>query len=425
MPTRSLLLVISVLFVPSTAPAGDWPGWRGPTGQGVSAEKDLPLSWNGKTGDNVLWKVHLPGQDGKAKQDRNQSSPIVVKGKVFVTASYWPEGVDPGKNYPEHHVVAYAAADGKQLWDVKVAPGPWKLTDLRGGYTAPTPACDGERVYVVFGSSVIAALDLDGKPVWRKEVVPFEFDVAFGSSPVLYGDTVILQCDGVKRSSRLVAFDRKTGDVKWEQKRPQNEFSHSTPIVARIGDKDQLLVAASNAVQGVDPASGKVLWWCAGKGDTVSPIFGAGVVYLDSGRGGSAVAVDPTGSGDATNSHRKWTVPQVPEGFSSPVIVGDLMYRLHNPATLKCWKLATGEVVFSERLEGVSTASSPFTTPDGRIYLANAGKTFVLKAGPKLEVLATNDLGDVTDASASPSAAVADGHIYLKGRQYLHCIGKK
>jgi outer membrane protein assembly factor BamB len=413
--------VLLVLFVPSLAHAGDWPGWRGPTGQGVSDEKDLPLTWNGKTGENVLWKVRLPGQDGKTKQDQNQSSPAVFMAKVFVTASYWPAEAEQAKVYPEHHVVCYDAADGKQLWDVKVEPGPWKLTDLRGGYTVPTPACDGERVYVVFGSSVIAALTLDGKPVWRKELVPFDFDVAFGASPVLFGETVILQCDGVKKSSRLVAFDRKTGDVKWEQKRPQNNFSHSTPVVARVGDRVQLLAAASDAVQGVDPADGKLLWWCAGKGDTVSPVLGGGVVYLDSGRGGPGVAVDPTGTGDVTASHRKWGVGTMPEGFSSPVVVGDYLYRLHNPGTLKCLKLSTGEVVFSERLEGVATAPSPFTTPDGRIYVASAGKTFVLKAGPKLDVLATNDLGDASQASA----AVAGGRIYFKGRQYLYCVGKK
>jgi outer membrane protein assembly factor BamB len=421
MRSRLLLTVFSVLFVPSPARAGDWPGWRGPTGQGVSDEKDLPLTWNGQTRENILWKVRLPGQDGNTKQDQNQSSPIVARGKVFVTASYWSAAVEPAKTYPEHHVVCYDAADGKQLWDAKVEPGPWKLTDLRGGYTAPTPACDGERVYVVFGSAVIAAFDLDGKPVWRKEIVPFDFDVAIGSSPVVHGETVILQCDGIKNSSRLVAFDRKTGEVKWQEKRRKNEFSHSTPVLARIGDRVQLLVAASNAVQGVDPADGKVVWWCAGKGDTVSPVHGAGVVYCDSGRGGPGVAVDPTGAGDVTASHRKWTLNQVPEGFSSPVIVGDHLYRVHNPGILKCWKLATGELVSQQRLEGVSTSASPFTTPDGRIYLASAGKSYVVNTGPKPEVLAINDLGD----GAHPSAAVAGGRIYLKGRQYLHCIGKK
>jgi outer membrane protein assembly factor BamB len=422
---KHLLSLATLFLLTPVLSAGDWPSWRGPTGQGVSDEKDLPLTWNGKTGENVVWKVLLPGQDGKLKQDKNQSSPIVVKGKVIVTASYWPAGVDAAKNQPEHHVVCYNAADGKQLWDTTIAPGPWKFGDLRGGYTAPTPACDGLHVFVHFGSSVLAALDLDGKLVWRKDVVPFDYDVAISSSPVLYGDTIILQCDGLKKSSRLVGFDRKTGEVKWEEKRPQNNFSHSTPIVAHIGDKDQLIVASSNAVQGVDPANGKMLWWCAGNGDTVSPVFANGMVYSDSGRGGPGVAVDPSGTGDVTKTHLKWKMPGLPEGFSSPVIVGEQLYRVNNPGVLKGWKLATGELLFTERLEGASPASSPFTTPEGRIYVANAGKTFVVKAGAKAEVLAVNDLGDGTDAQSSPSAAVAAGRIFIKGRQYLHCIGKK
>src|SRR5207245_2763842 len=119
--------------------------------------------------------------------------------------------------------------------------------DLRGGYTAPTPACDGERLFVVFGSAVIAALDLDGKILWRKDIVPYKFDVCLGASPVLYGDTVILQCDQLDRQSRMIAWDRETGDIAWEEKRPTVGFSHSTPVVATVAGKPQLLVAASNA----------------------------------------------------------------------------------------------------------------------------------------------------------------------------------
>jgi outer membrane protein assembly factor BamB len=410
-----------VLGLGTTGRGEDWPGWRGPTGMGVSAEKKLPRRWGGKGDENVRWKVALPGVEEKARQDQNQSSPVVAGGRVFVTASYWPAGKSE-KDYPEHHVVCYAAADGKVRWDVKVEPGPWKLTDLRGGYTAPTPAADGERVYVTFGSSVLAALDVrDGKQVWRQEITPYNFDVACGGSPVLFEDTVLLQCDQIKNTSMLLAFDRKTGAKKWEAKRPGVSFSHSTPTLVTVGKKPQLLVAASNALQGVDPANGKVLWWCEAAGDTVSPVYGEGLVYLDSGRGSVGVCVDPTGTGNVTKSHLKWKLNRVPEGFSSPVVVGAYLYRLQNPGVLRCTKMATGEEVYTERLEGVATRCSPFVTADGLIYLASAGKTFVVKPGPKLAVVAVSDLGDASDASA----AVADGRIYLKGRKYLYCIGSK
>src|SRR5204863_583151 len=118
-------------------------------------------------------------------------------------------------------------------------------------------------------------------------------------------------------------------------------------------------------------------------GDTPSPVYGGGLVYCDSGRcalGGPGVAVDPTGSGDVTKTHGKWTIPQVPEGFSSPIIVGDYLYRVHNPGILKCWELATGKQVYAERLEGVATSPSPIATPDGRLYFASAGRSYVVQA---------------------------------------------
>ena len=417
---QSRWLALALCALGTAATAADWPGWRGPTGTGHADDKKLPLTWNGKTGENVRWKVTLPGVEEKAGQDQNQSSPVVCRGRVFVTVSYWNGKTDP-KRHPEHHVVCYRADDGKHLWDAKVEPGPWLFADLRGGYTAPTPTADADRVYVVFGSSVIAALDHDGKPVWRKEIKPFKFDVALAASPVLFGDTVILQCDEVEKQSRMIAFDKKTGDVSWEALRPNVGFAHSTPVLAEVGGKTQLLVAANNAVQGVDPANGKVLWTCGASGDTVSPVLGGGLVYLDSGRGGTGVAVDPTGTGDVTKTHLKWKTATMPEGYGSPVVVGDHLYRLHSPGVLKCLKLSTGEVLYSERLPGVSIHASPVATPDGRIYLASAGKSYVVKAGDKFEILATNDLGD--DGPVSP--AVADGKVFLKGRKTLYCVATK
>jgi outer membrane protein assembly factor BamB len=122
-----------------------------------------------------------------------------------------------------------------------------------------------------------------------------------------------------------------------------------------------------------------------------------------------------------SRTHRKWRLRRVPEGFSSPVIIGGYLYRLCNPETLRYWKLADGAEVFQERLPGVSTASSPFTTPEGGIYFASAGKSYVVKAGAKLDVLAVNDLADGSQASP----AVAEGCIFLKGRKQLYCIGNK
>ena len=387
--------------------AANWPQFRGPTGLGYTEEKNLPLTWNAKTGENILWKSPLP------KSDNPYSSPIVWGDRVFVTCVI--------NNPLEHHVLCFQASDGKQLWDVTVPPGPWLLKDLRGGYGAPTPATDGKNVFVVFGSAVVASLDFDGKIVWRKDLEKINFDVAMGSSPILYQETVILDCDQNGKTASFIAFDKKSGEIKWEEKRPQVAFAHSTPVIVTVGGKKQMLVSASNAIQGLDPATGKILWWCAAYGDATSPAFSGGLVFSDSGRGGKAVCVDPTGEGDVTKTHLKWTFPQIPEGLSSAIIVGDLVFRTHNPETLRCLKFSTGEPVFNERLVGVSTWASPFATPEGNIYFASAGKSFVIKANDKLEVLATNEIGE----EARASAAVSDGRIFLRGDKTLYCIQKK
>ncbi len=415
-------LVALALLASAPASAGDtWPGWRGPTGLGVTDEKDLPLTWGGPASENVLWKSPLPGTTSKGKSDLNQSSPIVWKDRVFVVAAWWPEGVAPTE-FPEHRVACYAVADGKLLWDIKVPPGPWRLKDLRGGYAAPTPCTDGKRVYALFGSSELVALDFDGGLLWRKEIAPFAWDVAIGTSPVLTRDAVVVLADSTNPAlSRLIAYDPATGDVKWERKRPESNFNHTTPLLIEVNGEPQLVVAASGAVQGLDPAGGAVLWSAKNKGDVPTPAYGGGLVFAEGGRGGPGVAVDPTGRGDVTKTHVKWTTGPSPEGYSSPTIAGGRVYRAHEPGVLKCYALATGARLFDERLPGgLNPSVSPVLTADGRLYFAGGGKSVVLPAAATFEVLATNDLGD--GGAASP--AVASGRLYLKGKQFLYCIGK-
>ena len=180
---RHLLTCAIVASALTSAWADDWPGWRGASGMGQSTERNLPVIWGGKDGRNVLWKVPLFAGTDDVRFDQNQSSPVVRGDRVFVTLSYWPPEAKPEKAIPEHHVLCFRTSDGRRLWDSRVPAGPWLLTDLRGGYTAPTPAADGERVYVLFGSSVAAALDLDGKVLWRKEITPIRVRRGRGSEP--------------------------------------------------------------------------------------------------------------------------------------------------------------------------------------------------------------------------------------------------
>ncbi len=405
---RILILVI-VMVVSIVAQAADWPCWRGPTGQGNTSDNDLPIKWDGKTGENILWKAPVP------KADNSYSSPIVIGDRVIITLAM--------NKSLEHHVLCFNKTDGKPLWDTIVPPGPWVLSDVRGGYGASTPAADSENVYVLFGSAVIAAIDMNGKIVWRKELPRHDFDVAIGCSPFLYGDTILLQADMVKKKSSTMAFEKKTGDIKWEVMRPEANFAHGTPTLITVGDKPLLLMATSDALQGVDPANGKVQWTCKAKGDTVSPVFADGMAYIDSGRGGPGfgIAVDSNLDGDVTKTALKWTLKNVPEAFGSPIIVGGNLYRLQGSGILKCYSMKDGSEIYTQRLEGASAAVSPIPTADGRIYFASSGKSYVVKAGTKFEQLAVNALDDPNYASP----AISDGRIYLKGNRFLYCIGNK
>jgi outer membrane protein assembly factor BamB len=421
---RLLSIVANKLVGPASAADARWPQFRGPSGLGYCQETNLPLTWSARTGENILWKSPLPGQ--------GHASPIVWDDAVFVCTVRWPSnGLPREAVIPDHHVTRYRASDGRIVWDTLVPPGPWLRKDFRsgpgGGYAAPTPATDGHLLYCAFGSSVLAALDFQGKLVWRKEIVPASFDVTVGSSPVLYRDTVIFLCAMAKPSdSRVVAFDKANGEVKWQSPLPGMGFGHSTPLIIPVKGKSQMLVLASGmsvtekALRALDPSSGRLLWWCRGAGDAASPAFGSGLVYFDSGRGGPGEAVDPTGAGDVSATHIRWTVRQVPEGIGSPIIVEGRVYRLHSPGILKCWDLAAGRQVYAERLEGISsTWASPIADPAGRLYFANGGKSYVLQAGPEFRVLAVNDLND----GNHPSPAAANGKLFLAGLKNLYCVG--
>ncbi len=415
------LLLLALSTVEGLA-LDDWPQFRGPTGLGTTTEKNLPLKWSPET---AAWKAALPGE--------GHASPIVWGERVFTSTVRWPGGKPDKTVIPEHHVTCYSTSDGKLLWDTLVEPGAWKRDDFRsgpgGGYAAPTPCSDGKRVYVVFGSSVMAALGFDGKLAWRKPIEPHTFDVTIGGSPILYGETILFLCAMAnKADSRVVAFSKADGSVVWETKLPKTGFGHSTPVLIEAKGRRQLITVASGAgvmaeaVQSFDPATGKRYWWCSGAGDASSPAFGAGILYTDSGRGGSGTAMDPGGEGDVGATHVKWTAGGMNESIGSPIIVGEHVFRLLGNGDVRVWQAVDGKQTDRQKLAKIgSTWASPVADGDGRIYFASGGKSFVVKAGPTLEILAENDLGDPNHASP----AVANGRLYLMGLKHLWCIAAR
>lgn len=419
--SRKDLLILGFIGVSlswlSAARAGEhWPGWRGPTGVGAADGKNLPLTWGGKDQENLLWKSPVGGV--------GNSSPIVWGDRIFITATKKQSNQESdAKIIPEHYVICYQLADGKELWRTLVPPG--QLPMGYAIYAVPTPVTDGKLVYCWFGSAVIAAVDFDGKIVWRHERPgPFKLNPGICTSPVLYEDTVILLVDQAGGGAYLQGLDKKTGEVKWEKKRPKASYCNTTPILLTVDGKPQLIVTGANLIEGLNPANGDTIWTCAGSAFGSSPAYGAGLLYIDRGASGPGIAVEVNGSGDVSKTHVKWTVDKVAGEYASPIICGDYVYRTQKPGIVRCWKLSTGEEMFTERLAGVSHLASPIATTDGRVWFLTSGKSYVVKAGPKLEVLATNDLGG-GDSNAGASPAVASGRIILRDNSSVYCIGSK
>jgi outer membrane protein assembly factor BamB len=420
----TILLAALLAVVQANRAAADWPGWRGPTGLGYTDEKDLPLTWDGKTGQNILWKtlLHGGGKNNPEFSSPGWSSPIVWRDRIFLTTATWPAGLTEKERrgqIAEHHVLCFDADTGKQLWETVIPAGKLLVTNFYHGYAVPTPVTDGTHVFALFGSGVLAALDFDGKIVWRQEL-PFQRDVDGGvcSSPVLYEDTVIIP--GIQDMG-LRALDKKTGKVRWEQRTKQRN-TMSTPALIRIQDKIQLIHYAGG-IQGLDPQSGELLWSCRAPTSQSSPVYGSGLLYADAGRGGQkGAAVDPTGKGDVTKTHVKWETRVEGVAGSSAIIVDGHIYRSSGQDFLRCWALASGELVNEIKTPRISPSASPIATADGRIYFACSAKSYVIRADPKLQVLATNDLNDGPDY---PTPAIAGGRIYIKGKSYLWCIGTK
>jgi outer membrane protein assembly factor BamB len=421
---RLSFVFAALIILDPSAQCGDWPGWRGPTGQGHTPEKDLPLTWDAKKGTNVLWKalLHSGVKQNPEMNSPGWSCPIVWGERVFITTAIWPSGLthdERMKSIAAHHVLCYRAGDGELLWDRVVPSGKCLVDNVYHGYAVSTPVTDGKLVYAPFGSGVIAALDFEGNIVWREEL-PSRREVYSGlcGSPILLHDSLILA--GINETG-LRALDKTTGQLKWEQKSKENNL-YATPWLFEQ-DGQERLIHTAQGVQGLDPNSGKLLWSCRVPSGLASPVYGAGLIYVDSGRGGqTGSAVVPGGSGDLTKTNVKWQTKLTAPAGSSGICVGDYLYRACNSDVLRCWKMATGELIYEERLQGISPSTSPIASADGRIYFASPGKSYVIKAGPDFELLATNDLGE-RDPFITP--AVANGRIFIKGRNYLWCIGSK
>ena len=399
MYSRLFTLAFAGLLSITAARAEDWPEFRGPTGQGIAAGR-LPTEWGPMK--NVVWKQAIPG--------RGWSSPTIAKGRVYLTTAV--PAVDGSKDIALRSL-CLDAKSGKVLWDTEVfRPNGAKIPAYydRGSYASPTPLTDGRRLCVSFGHLGTAALDLEGKVLWRNTELSFYPGFGSnGSSPVLLDDALILSCDGQDKQF-VAAIDRASGKkLFWKTPRSKTAALHkyknyafTTPLVIEVKGKKQIVSPAAGAVYAYDPKTGEELWRVHyGDGYSVvpRPVFGHGLVFVISGYDTpSLLAIRPDGQGDVTATHVAWTAHKGVSLIASPLLVGDELYLASTLGVATCLNAKTGKVHWQERLGGVYYASP--LAADGKVYFQNEeGIGTVVKASTKFEVVAKNAIGEQTLAS--------------------------
>jgi outer membrane protein assembly factor BamB len=397
---------------PRLSAESDWPWWRGPTRNGIAEKKQVvPTKWSDR--ENVIWRAAIPG--------RGHSSPTVVGDRVFLTTADVSTQVQS--------VLALERATGKRLWMTDVSQGGFpKKNHSKNTEATATTACDGERVFASFFHHEmieVFALDLNGKLLWRSVAGPFNpkrYEYGYAPSPLVYRDTVIVaaEYDG---DSFLTALDRASGKEKWKTPRfPSITFS--SPVVASVSGRDQLLLSGVQQVTAYDPANGKQLWSTPGTAAATcgTMVWDGDVVYASGGYPQSeTLAVLGNGSGEVL-----WRNTQKCYEQSMLAYDGHL-YALTGGGVLFCWRGRDGEEMWKRRLRG-PVSSSPVLA-GGHVYWANeSGTTYVFRPDPKkLEIVAENKLGD--ESFASP--AICGGRIYIRTavgsggerQEYLYCLG--
>ena len=430
------LLIACETLVTASLAAADWPQFRGPRGDGTSAQ-NLPTTWGGF--GTIAWQAEIPG--------RGWSSPIVLADRIWVThaePTALPDqereqklaaGVyrDFAEQFQAHASVSLYAAEfdaktGEMLRNLELLtvkqPPPIHATN---SYATPTPVADRQRLYCHFGPLGTAALDLEsGKVVWNQR---FKFDdiTGPGSSPVLWRDKLIFPCDGVDQQF-VVALDAATGEVAWKTPRPKidaegkHRRAFSTPLVVEHGGGEQVIVPAAQWVCSYDPASGRELWRVnCGQGQHATiprPVFMDGLVYVCTGYMKPQLwAIRVDGSGDVSDTHVAWKFEkQVPE-ISSPVIVGDEIYFVSALGIATCLDVKTGALHWQHRLGG-NFGASPLAAAGMLYFCSQEGVTTVVTASREYRELAKNQLFGQTLASP----AVCGDSLLIRADRTLYCL---
>jgi hypothetical protein len=423
----------------------NWPSFRGPGASGVADGSPTPVKWDVQTGESVLWTAPVAGVA--------VSSPVVWGSRVFVSTAVSSDptagiktglygDVVPAKDVSKHtwRVIALDTRTGKVVWERVAHEGvPKTKRHPKSSQASATPVTDGRHVIVSFGSEGLYAYDVDGKPLWTKDLGILnagwfydpDYEWGIGSSPIIWKNTVIVQCD-IQKHSFVAAFDVDTGRQIWRTERDEIP-SWSTPAIFEHDGRAELVTQATTFTRGYDPETGRELWRLSGNSEITipTPIVGPGFVIVTNGyqrlQPIYAIKSGATGditlkNGQTTNDSIAWSTPRGGPYIPTPIIYGDRLYVLQINGVLAAYDVTSGTRLYQERVgPGGSFSASPVAA-DGKLYLTSEdGDVFVVKAGPTYELLATNHMGQVVMATP----AISGGTIFIRGLKDLFAVRQK
>jgi len=415
--------IVLLSFVSVSLWAENWPGWRGPRGDGGSLENGIPVKWSGTK--NVAWKVAIPG--------KGHSSPVVWGDRVYLTACL--------ADREERVLICLDRHKGGELWRRVVVKSPLETLHRLNSRASGTPVTDGKLVFVTFlkvdgrkiaapnvgserlitpGTIVVAAYDMAGKKKWAARVGEFISAHGYNVCPVLHKDLVIINGDHDGKSY-LAALDRETGKVRWRVWREHGIRSYVTPIIREIGGRTQMVLSGSKAVTSYDPATGKQHWTLDGPTEqfVASMVFNGEHFFVTGGFPERHIlAIRPGGHGNVSKTHIAWRAKRGAAYVPSPIIVGPYFLVVSDSGIASCFRAKDGERLWMERLGGGHSASA--VSAGGIAYfVSDKGITTVLRPGRQFDVIARNELGE----RVSSSPAISQGQFFLRGEKHLFCIG--